>query len=89
MNHLPDHPGGESPFVRKVTLPVPASIGRADYQVAIIDGQPEMVLNAAAIARLACDSPLGIHAAMANLKQAMSTEDFAKIEAKLQVIANG
>lgn len=60
-----------------------------DWQVAIIDGEPEVMLNAAAIARLACNSPLGIHAAMANLKRAMSPQDFAKIEAELRVIANG
>lgn len=59
-----------------------------DWQVAIIDGQPEVVVNAAAVARMVCASPYGVHRAMAALKRAMTPADFALIEDALRVIAN-
>lgn len=63
-------------------------MGAPDWQVAVIDGKPEMVVNAAALARMACNSPLGIHAAMHALKQNLPPDAFAEVENELRVIAD-
>lgn len=62
---------------------------KPDWQVVILDGEPEVVVNAAAVARMVCAAPIGVVAAMAALKQAMRPEGFKKVEAELLVIANG
>lgn len=59
-----------------------------DWHVVIEGDQPEMYVNAAAVARMACHSPLGITQAMANLKAALPTDVFAVVESELAVIAN-
>lgn len=60
-----------------------------DWQVAIIDGQPEVMVNAAAIARMACNSPLGIVEAMKTLERNMPPAAFKKVEDELRIIAFG
>ena len=59
-----------------------------DWQVVIEDDQPEVYVNAAAVARMACNSPLGIHAAMHALKQNLPPDAFAEVENELRVIAD-
>jgi len=53
-----------------------------DWQVAVIDGEPEVVINAPAIAVLIKQSPLGSAEAARRLRAAMGS-DFAKVEAYL------
>lgn len=64
-------------------------MGTPDWQVVIEDDQPEIYVNAAAIARMACDSPLGIHAAMHALKNSLPADAFKAVEDELWLIANG
>lgn len=63
-------------------------MGTPDWQVVIEDDEPEIYVNAAAIARMACDSPLGIHAAMHALKTHMPPAEFALVEDELRLIAD-
>jgi hypothetical protein len=57
--------------------------GAPDWDVAVIDGAPEVVVNAAAVAALVKASPLGVEQATANLRAAMTPGDFALIEVYL------
>lgn len=62
--------------------------GKPDWHVIIENGEPEMYINAAMIARMACNSPMGVAAAMDALDRVMTPEHFAKVEDELRVIAN-
>lgn len=49
---------------------------RPDWDIAILDGQPEVVLNRAMIRELARTSPLGEQEALRRLRQAIPEVDW-------------
>lgn len=51
-----------------------------DWNVAIIDGQPELVVNLAAVAALAKLAPIGEAEALRRLEASMPAEAFAQIK---------
>lgn len=54
-----------------------------NWNVAIVDGQPEVVINAAAVAALVKISPLGREQALANLRKLMAPDVYALVEKEL------
>jgi len=54
-----------------------------DWDVAVIDDRPRIVVNAAAVAAMVEASPLGRDAAMASLRAAMPADAHARIEAEV------
>ena len=50
-----------------------------DWNIATIDGQPEVVINMPAIAALAKGSPLGLPVVMERMRTALDEEDYAKL----------
>lgn len=59
-----------------------ASVG-GEYDVKIIDGQPEMVVDLETTARLIKHSPLGEVEATRRMRAALPSHIFAKVEAYL------
>lgn len=51
-----------------------------DWDVVVVDGEPDIYVNAEAVAAIVRSSPLGPAVALARLRNAMSPEDFAPIE---------
>ncbi len=56
----------------------------SEIHPAVIDRQPEMVMNAAAVAEAVRQSPLGVEKATEALRRFMSPEHFALVEEELQ-----
>lgn len=54
-----------------------------NWDVAIVDGQPETVINVAAVAEMVKHSPLGEETALAVMRAMLSTEHFAALESAL------
>lgn len=52
---------------------------KPDYDIAIINGQPEQVVNAAMVRHLAKESPAGEEAAKAGFREAYGDEDYFKV----------
>jgi hypothetical protein len=55
-----------------------------DGNVAIVDGEPEVVINAAAIAQLVRESPLGADAALERLRSMLPADAFVAVENHLR-----
>lgn len=64
----------DSPLIRSVHIG--DDNPRPDYQIAIIDGQPERVLNKEMIRELARESPLGEAEALRRLKKMIPSVDW-------------
>lgn len=65
----------------------------ADWNVAILDGSPEAVVNLPAVAAMVKASPLGIAEAMRRLRAARTPEDLRSFSpdqlAQIRTIAEG
>jgi len=55
-----------------------------NWNVAIIDGQPQEIVNTAGMAELVRMSPLGVNEAMRRLKATLSAEQFAALRAEVK-----
>ncbi|WOQ15640.1 hypothetical protein [Raineyella sp. W15-4] len=66
-------------MIRSVFVPGKPESDRPDWDVAIVDGQPEQVLNAAMIAELVKTSPLGVPGALAALRGNLPDDVHARI----------
>lgn len=52
---------------------------KPDYDIAIINDEPEMVINAAMVRELAKQSPIGEQNAKAGFRAAYGDEDYFKV----------
>jgi hypothetical protein len=55
-----------------------------NWNVAIVDGQPEQVVNTAGLAALVRMSPLGVNEAMRRLQGTIPAEAFADLQAEMK-----
>lgn len=51
-----------------------------DWDVAVVDGEPQVVINHHALAELAKASPVGVDEALRRLKSVLPVEHYAKVE---------
>ena len=51
-----------------------------DWNVAIVDGEPTVVVNLAALAQMVAASPLGVERAMERMRSALSPDCFAALQ---------
>ena len=56
----------------------------AHYDIAIVDSQPQVVMNTAGVVDLIARSPIGIAAALMNLRGSMRPETYALVEAEMR-----
>lgn len=55
-----------------------------NWNVAIIDGQPQEIVNTAGLAELVRMSPLGVNEAMRRMKTTLAAEQFAALQAEIK-----
>lgn len=51
----------------------------AQWNIAIIDGQPEVVVDMAGLAEMVKGSPLGVRVALARMRAALGSEHFTQL----------
>jgi len=59
-----------------------------DWNVAMVAGRPEIVIDLAALARLVLVSPLGLAAATEAMKARLPADIFAQLETELAKLTN-
>ncbi|MCT2042643.1 hypothetical protein M3D15_04745 [Pseudoclavibacter alba] len=74
---MPNVPSELSPLMHTL-----ATVG-ADYNIAVIDGQPEVTVDAKGMAQLIKHSPLGVSEATRRMRAALPEYVFAKVEGHL------